>query len=260
MKQRLETVITFRHGRFPLNERARLTGSAALEAIARGIPADADATFDLLPEGCEQAQQLQRVLASFAIDTCLTSPTRRTQTTADIALGDHETSPMIYSVDSLQERSRGIFSYAPDEWAQQHPNYSLGKESVLHWQPFGFDHNNRPGESIAAVAKTRVPSALGDAFRLAPDGTVALSTHGEYMLALRALLLDLNDEQCRAPIVEDPPENIRALQCAKWIGHGQIDIFHGVELTPDGWRAEEFRAIGTEPGFEFDTNNYTLAV
>lgn len=256
--QRLETVIAFRHGRFPLNNRAGLVGLSALEAVARGIPSNADMTFDLLPEGREQAVRLRGVLADFAIDACLASPSLRTQTTADIALADHHV-PIVSVTDSLRERSRGAFSYAPDEWAQRQLVYRLGKQSVQHWQPFGLDYNNRPGESIAEVAATRAPEALADAERLAPSHTVAFSTHGEFMLALRALLLDLSDEQCRAPIVEKP-KGIRALQSAKWIGHGQIDIFRGVELTPEGWRAEQFRAIGTEPGSEFDTSNYTLAV
>lgn len=58
-------IIAFRHGYFPLNERSRLTGEAALQAVKEGVLADADATMDLLPKGYEQAYRVQQALAEF---------------------------------------------------------------------------------------------------------------------------------------------------------------------------------------------------
>lgn len=249
--EKVHTIIAFRHGRFPLNVRAGLRGEAALRAVEEGIPADADETMDLLPEGRKQAERLQPALGEFAIDACLRSRTRRTLTTAELGLAKHALPGGISVEDQLRERSRGIFSYAPNEWANNHPLYRVGKDSILDWQPYGIDFNGNAGESVRHVRDTRIRPVLMAADEAAPSGIIACATHAEWMLALRAFMLGLDDVSFHRPLVPDPPAHIKALQRLSWISNGQMDIYD----TPDPsylneWQMSRFRSIGTDPVFD----------
>ncbi len=227
-----------------------MKGDAALQAVEQGIPADADETMDLLPEGRMQALRLQRVLGEFTINGCLRSRTRRSLTTAQLGLA-RQALDDISVMDQLRERSRGIFSYAPDDWAKNHPLYKINKNSTLDWQPHGIDYNGNQGESLRQVRDTRVEPVLAIADEIAPGGTVALATHAEWMLALRAYMLHLDDESFQQPLIVNPPAGMRALEHSKWIGHGQVDIYMTPNLTdPDRWQMGRFRSISTDPTFD----------
>lgn len=250
-------IVAFRHGLFPLNKRSLLTDKSAPQAIGEGIPPDADATMDLLSEGREQGRRVQRALADFSIHACLRSPTLRAKTMAEIALAGHGLPGGIHIVPELRERSRGIFSYVPDVWAETHPDYPAQK-SVLDWQPVGVDYNGNSGESIRQVRDTRVEPVLRVADEVAPGKTVALSTHAEWMLSLRAYYLGFEDERMRRPLIPDPPKGNRALTTAKMIINGQIDMYDCTCPTPVPASGPErhmdlFRTVVTEPGLEFDT-------
>lgn len=235
-----KVIIAFRHGRFPLNNRAGLKGEEALEAVEEGIPFDADTELGLLPEGEQQALAIPGYLGKMTVDACLTSPTRRARQTAELAMRGRVLLKDIVIVPELIERSRGIFSYAPDEWARQHPDYGVNKQSSLDWQPFGTDYNGKKGESIRDVMENRVPVVLDLAGQVAPGRTVALSAHGEWMLALRAKLLGFSDDRLRQPLLPNLPPEAIASREARWVGHGQVDIYELAE-TDNGLRATSFR-------------------
>ena len=251
-------IVAFRHGYFPLNERSRLKGEAAFQAMEHSIPTDADATMDLLPEGREQAYRMQPVLAELAIYACLRSPALRTKTMAEIALAGHSLPGGTHVVPELRERSRGIFSYAPDAWAKAQPGYPP-KKSVLDWQPSGVDYNGNAGESIRQVRDTRVLPVLQAADEIVPPGeTVAFSTHAGWMLSLRAYYLAFGDERFRQPLIPDPPQDHPALATAKSIINGQMDMYDCTCPTPalassSQRHMDVFRTVITEPGLEFDT-------
>ncbi len=250
-------IVAFRHGYFKLNERSHLKGEAARQAIMEGIPSDADATMDLLPEGREQGRRGRAALADIAIHACLRSPALRAKTMAAIALAGHSLPAGTRTVPELRERSRGIFSYAPDEWTNTHPDYPP-KKSVLDWPPLGVDYNGNPGETIRQVRDTRVTPVLRIADEIAPGQTVALSTHAEWMLSLRAYYLGFDDDRFRLPLIPNPPKNNRALTTAKMVINGQIDMYDCTCPDPGPFGAPErhmdiFRTIVTEPGHEFDT-------
>lgn len=250
-------ILAFRHGYFPLNARSHLTGEAAAQAIAEGIPHDADATMDLLPEGREQADRLRLALAGFSIHACLRSPSLRTKTMARLALAGHNLPGGTRVVPEMRERSRGIFSYAPDAWADGHPDYPARK-SVLDWQPLGVDYNGNPGESIRQVRDTRVEPVLRIAGEVAPGGTVALSGHAEWLVALRAYVLRFNDRRFRQPLIPDPPANNPALTQSKTVVNGQADLYDCTCAVPvpagsTQTHMDVFRSIITTPGLEFDT-------
>ncbi|HEU4914215.1 MAG TPA: histidine phosphatase family protein [Candidatus Saccharimonadales bacterium] len=218
-------IIAFRHGYFELNKRSRLSGEAALQKMEKAIPPDADAIMDLLPEGHEQAEHVRRALAEFSVYACLHSPALRARTMAKLVLAGRTLPGGIHMVPGLRERSRGIFSYAPDDWSEKQPGYPARK-SVLDWMPAGVDYNGNPGESIRMVRDTRVAPVLRFADQATPPGkTTALSGHAEWMLALRAYYLGFDDERFRQPLVPSPPENNRALATAKMIVHGQVDLY-----------------------------------
>src|SRR5512133_3716713 len=179
-------LIAFRHGDFGLNERSRLTGEAALLEMEKPIPPDADAKMDLSPEGYKQAERVRCALAEFSIHACLRSPALRAKTMARLVLAGHDLPGGIREVAELRERSRGIFSYAPDDWSEMQPGYPPNK-SILDWQPIGVDDNGNPGESIRTVRDNRVVPVLQIVEGISPNGEiVALSGHAEWMLALRA--------------------------------------------------------------------------
>jgi broad specificity phosphatase PhoE len=250
-------LIAFRHGRFPLNEHSLLTGEAAFQAMETPIPPEADNIMDLLPEGREQAERLRRVLAEIAIYACLRSPTLRTKTTAEIALADQALPGGTQIVSELRERSRGKFSYAPNAWAYRQPDYP-SKKSVLDWQPSGIDYNGNPGESIRQVRDNRVPLVLHAAHEAAAEGTVALSTHAEWMVALRAYYLGFDDRRFRQPLIPDPPVQSQALTTAKMIINGQLDMYDCTCASSPAsdmplQHMDVFRTVGTEVGSEFDT-------
>jgi broad specificity phosphatase PhoE len=247
-------IVAFRHGRFPLNVRSNLTGEAAFRAAEEMIPPDADATMDLLPEGRKQAERIRERLAAIAIDACLRSPALRTKTTAEIVLAGRNLPGGTWVVPELRERSRGIFSYAPDDWAHTHPLYPAGK-SVLDWEPFGVDYNGNSGESIRQVANTRVEPVLFVADQVAPGGNVAFSTHAEWMLALRTYFLNFDDERFRRPLIPNPAAGIIALATAKMIVNGQVDMYDCTRLPYEpseapSWHMDKFRSIGVDPVFD----------
>lgn len=249
--------VAFRHGLFPLNERTRLTGEAAEQAMQEQIPPDADSVMDLLPPGREQAARLRPVLAELAISACLRSPALRTKTTAEIAFAGSDVLDTIQVVPELRERCRGIFAYVPDVWAWNRPDYPIDK-SFLDWQPTGFDYNGHPGESIRQVRNTRIEPVLRLADEIAPDKPVAFSTHAQWMSSLRAYYLKFNDERFGQPLAPDPPRNHPALATAKMVVNGQIDAY---DCTCDQSEkanmpldhADVFRTIVTEPNLEFDS-------
>lgn len=246
MIEQVRTIISVRHGLFPLNQRASLTGEAALKAVEEGIPDDAHETMGLLPEGVEQGLRVKEKLAGVAINVCLCSKTRRTHEMAAIILGGTTDTPILPE-PGLKERHRGIFSYAPDEWAKAHPEYNIGKESTLHWRP-------KDGTSIAEEVYQLLP-VLQRADQLAPGGTVLFSTHAEKMVALRALICNLDDDRLSKPLIPDPPIKVNGLLRTNWIENGQIDMFANVyPSTEHGPYMTHFRSIGTDPGFEFDTD------
>jgi broad specificity phosphatase PhoE len=251
-------IIAFRHGYFPLNERSLLTGEVAFRAMEEGIPPDADAAMDLLPEGREQANRVRRALAGFSIHACLRSPALRAKAMAELVLAGHDLPGGTLVVPELRERSRGIFSYAPDVWSEEQPGYPPRK-SVLDWQPPGVDYNGNPGESIRTVRDSRVTPVLRVADEVTPPGgATALSGHAEWMLALRAYYLGFDDERFRRPLIADPPENNRALAAAKMVINGQVDLYDCTcsELAKAGYdqpHMDVFRTIITNPESEFDT-------
>jgi broad specificity phosphatase PhoE len=251
-------IIAFRHGKFPLNGRSCLTGEAAFSAMEIPIPPDADSTMDLLPEGREQARSLQGILARYAIYACLRSPHLRAKTTAEIALAGHSMPGGMHVVPELRERSRGKFSYAPDAWADLQPDYPRQK-SVLDWLPAGIDYNGDRGESIRHIRDTRVLPVLDKAHETAPDRIVALSTHAEWMLSLRAYYLGFNDDRFRQPLVPKPLDQTHTPIPSKMIVNGQLDMYDcdcPVPLPPNNpaRHADLFRTIGTVAGTEFDTD------
>lgn len=249
--------VAFRHGLFPLNERTRLTGEAASQAMREQIPADADDTLDLLPHGREQAARLRPVLADLAIAACLRSPALRTKTTAEIAFARSAVADTIQIVPELRERSRGIFAYVPDVWAWSRPDYPIDK-SFLDWQPTGADYNGHPGESIRQVRDTRIEPVLQVADKIAPNKTVAFSTHAQWMSSLRAYYLKFDDERFGQPLVPNLSDNHPALTTAKLVVNGQVDMYDctcspSVRADMPLDHADVFRTIVTEPGLEFDS-------
>ena len=249
--------VAFRHGLFPLNERTRLTGGAAEQAMQEQIPPDADSVMDLLPPGREQAARLRPVLAELAISACLRSPALRTKTTAEIAFAGSDVLDTIKIVPELRERSRGIFAYVPDVWAWTHPDYPIDK-SFLDWRPTGFDYNGHPGESIRQVRDTRVEPVLRMADEIAPDKPVAFSTHAQWMSSLRAYYLKFDDERFGQPLVPNAPRNHPARATTRMIVNGQVDAYDCTCAQPkkEGApldHADVFRTIVTEPGLEFDS-------
>lgn len=253
-------IVAFRHGYFGLNERSHLTGEAAIRAAEESIPPDADSTMDLLPEGREQGMRLQRALAGMAINACLRSPALRAKTMAELALAGQDLPGGIHVVPELRERSRGIFSYAPQEWTALHPDYPA-KKSVLDWQPIGKDYNGNPGESIRQVSNTRVEPVLRIADNL--GDIVAFSTHAEWMLALRTYYLGFDDNRFRQSLIPDAPKNNPGLTTSKYVMNGQIDMYDCTCPNPVTASAPErhmdvFRTIITEPEFEFDTGWFNI--
>lgn len=249
--------VAFRHGLFPLNERTRLTGEAAEEAMRQPIPSNADTVMDLLPLGREQAARLRPVLAELAIVACLRSPALRTKTTAEIAFAGTDVLDTIKVVPELRERSRGIFAYVPDVWAWAHPGYPIDK-SFLDWQPSGVDYNMHPGESIRKVRDTRIEPVLQIANEVAADKPVAFSTHAQWMPSLRAYYLKFDDERFNKPLVPSPPPDHPALSTTKMIVNGQIDAYDCTCSQSEKQNmpldhADVFRTVVTEPGLEFDS-------
>ena len=249
--------VAFRHGLFPLNERTRLTGEAAEQAMREQIPPDADSVMDLLPLGREQAARLRPVLAELAISACLRSPALRTKTTAEIAFAGSDVLDTIQIVPELRERSRGIFAYVPDVWAWTRPDYPIDK-SFLDWQPTGSDYNGHPGESIRQVRDTRIEPVLQRANEIALDKPVAFSTHAQWMSALRAHYLKFDDERFGRPLLPNSPRNHPALTTAKMVINGQIDAYDCTCAQPEKANmpldhADIFRTIVTEPNLEFDS-------
>lgn len=248
-------IVAFRHGYFALNERSQLTGEAAFKAMEKPIPPDADATMDLFPEGREQAGRVQQTLGQIAIHTCLRSPTLRTKTMAELALAGQKLPGGIQVVPELLERSRGIFSYAPEDWTNSHPDYPAHK-SVLDWQPAGRDYNGNPGRSIRYMRDTRVRPVLQIVDTI--DGTVALSTHAEWTLSLRAYYLKFGNDRFRLPLVPNPPKNHPALATAKFVVNGQVDMYDctcspRVPASAPERHMDIFRTIVTDPKLAFDT-------
>jgi len=150
----------------------------------------------------------------------------------------------------LQERNRGIFSFAPDDWTAQHPGYRVGKESTLHWRPISGAKPGQEGETLFEV-KQRILLALDKIDRMAPSSTGMLITHGEVMVALRGLnrFLGLTDETYRQPLIPNPPPHIKALRRGRWVSIAQSDIYHDAYNV--GY-ATHFRSIGVQPE-AFDT-------
>jgi broad specificity phosphatase PhoE len=253
-------IIAFRHGKFPLNERSHLTGAAAFEAMEQPIPHDADTAMDLLREGREQGHRVHDALGDIAIYTCLRSDTLRTKTMAELALADQELPGGTHIVPELRERSRGIFSYAPNDWCIAQAGYPE-KKSVLDWRPIGIDYNGNPGETIRQVRDTRVLPVLEFASHAtydAREAPVALSGHAEWKLALRARMLGFDDKRFREPLIPNPPDNHPALKTAKMVINGQSDMYDctcSTRNVPDIPldHADIFRTVVTEPGLEFDT-------
>lgn len=251
-------IIAFRHGTFALNKRSHLTGEAALRAMEQPIPANADAIMDLLPEGREQGRGIQRVLADMSIYACLRSKTLRTETMAEIALRGQILPGGTHIVPELRERSRGKFSYAPDAWADQQPDFPAHK-SVLDWIPAGVDYRGIHGESIRQVRDARVKPVLRAADEITPPNTtVAFSTHAEWMGALRAYYLGFDDERFRQPLIPGPPSDNPALLKAKMIVNGQIDMYDCTCPKPVPYSSSQmhmdiFRTVITKVGMEFDT-------
>ncbi|HYG84011.1 MAG TPA: histidine phosphatase family protein [Verrucomicrobiae bacterium] len=240
-------IITFRHGYFELNQRSKLTGEEALQAVEAGIPLDADTTMGLLDEGKKQAHALREVLRHYKINACLYSPTRRTEETAKVALGGQRLSHFTPE-PALLERNRGIFRYAPDEWARAHPDYKRGKESAWRWRPPG-------GESWWDI-RHHVTVVLQQCRTLAPNRIIALSTHAEKMGLIRAILLEMDDKRLWQPLVPNH-NDIPALKRSNWIGNGQADFF--AFCDPDDpaslvtERPQYFRSVGTAKPNAFDT-------
>jgi broad specificity phosphatase PhoE len=251
-------ITAFRHGQFGLNIRSHLAGEAALRAVAEGIPPDADATMDLLPKGREDAEFIRRRLAGFAIDVCLRSDALRTKTTAEIALQDHVLPGGIIVAPDARERSRGMFSYAPDDWAENHPLFPA-QTSVLDWQPCGIDFNGRSAESIRWVKDRRIVPVLRLAGVHAPGGSAAIASHAEWLLALRAHFLGPDYVEVRRQLAPDSSTDARARASSNMIVNGQIDMYKCTCDAPDPSRTpfshmDQFRTMAPDPHIgEFDT-------
>lgn len=250
-------IVGFRHGFFPLNERSHLIGPDAFQAAQESIPADADSTMDLLPEGYNQGRRVQPVLAGFAIYACLRSRTLRTKTTAELALAGQDLPGGTLVVPELRERSRGKFSYAPDVWASAQPDYPANK-SVLDWEPAGIDYNGNPGESLRHVRETRVSPVLQAVDALGTDKIVALSGHAEWLLSLRSYYLGFEDQRFKMPLFPNAPTDNPALATSRMILNGQVEMYdctcpEPVPLSAPERHMDVFRTVGTQPGFAFDT-------
>jgi|GEM_PF-1876973 len=253
-------IIALRHGRFKLNERSHLTGETAFEAMKHPIPPDADATMDLFPEGREQGHRVRNSLSGIAIYACLRSEALRAKTMAELALAGQALPGGTHIMPELRERSRGIFSYAPNDWCITQAGYPE-KKSVLDWRPIGVDYNGNPGETIRQVRDTRVLPVLEFAHHATYDireAPVVLSGHAEWMLALRARLLGFDDKRFREPLIPNPPKDHPALSTAKMVINGQYDMSDCTCPTRNQPNvpfdhADIFRTVVTEPGLEFDT-------
>lgn len=241
----VETFLVFNHGTFEGGLRTEATGEAARKVVADGRRLQDYDDLDLLGEGWHQAEQIHQGVGDLAIDACLCSPTRRTHSTAEVVLGDRDVA--IETTPGLYERDRGIFAFMPSVWANNHPAYRIGKESTLGWLPEG-------GQCLLELVDMQY-RVLQQADRLAPGGCVALSTHNEAMVALRAAarFAAMTDERFRLPLVPNPPANNRALQCINWVAPAQRDYW--TRRNPHTNRLSSvithFRSVGVaEPVFD----------
>jgi broad specificity phosphatase PhoE len=138
------------------------------------------------------------------------------------------------------------------------PQYR-SKKSLLDWQPTGVDYNGNPGESIRQVRDTRVRPVLQFANEVGQGSTVALSTHAEWMRALRAYYLGFDDARFGRSLVPRPPHNNPALLTSKMVANGQSDMFACTctsrrnRPTVPLDHADIFRTVITDPKLAFDS-------
>lgn len=253
-----ETLILFRHGEFEGNERARLTGRAAEEAMAEGLGLHDFDDRELLPDGEAQANRMGLALhaAGFVIDVCMRSRTTRTERTAELVLAHVGFVGQVEIRDDLIERNRGRFSYAPDEQSELDQTYRIGKESTLHWRPTSGPKPGMEGETLQEVIDNRLRPEVDRAGRLVPGGTAAFATHGEIIVAARGMneLGGMNDDRLNSSLLPNAPSSLKALRKAKWVGKGQADIY--TRRHPESEQVSKhmthYRSIIVDPSV-FDT-------
>jgi probable phosphoglycerate mutase len=210
--EQIKTLIAFRHGEYDHNTRIDLQGEAAYDALSQEVAEDIDYEMDLSDKGVRQAEILRDALAHTAFDACLSSPYLRTLSTASIVLAPHG----IYfeEAPALRERNLGIFRDMPRTiFHQKYPReHRYKQEHPLDWVPRDGDPLRRVGQRVLGV--------LWRANSLAPNGTVAFSTHADVMVAMRSLpeLGNLSEEQLKRPLTTE-------LQNPQWIQNCQFDIY-----------------------------------
>ena len=250
----VQRVIVWRHTLF--QTRSKLTGEAAEAAVREGlIHSDFD-NWPLMPEGVEQAEEQVRPevgrlldMAGAAIDVCLCSPTLRTRQTAGIVL--RGMGIPILLMEELRERNRGKYAYAPDEVSERDPLYKIGGESTRNWRP-GGEYAVPRAQTVEEVIDLIDPVVLDMADRLAPGGTIGISTHAETMVAMRGIrrLGARNDQRYREPLVRDH-RNVPQLRTANWVGQVNMDVY---ERRADGPEMTHFKTLGYHEGERFETD------
>lgn len=240
-------IIIWRHTLF--NQQAGFVGKAAEEVVKRDLRRDDYDDWPLLEEGVRQAEWLRQELAQFTIDVCFCSPTKRTRQTAEIILEGRDVE--VEYLDELRERDRGVFSYKPDVWSDNHPLYRVGKESYRKWRP-GGEHLQPRAETIEEVIARIDPVVLDMADERAPGGCVAFSTHAETMTACRGIrrLGARDDTHYAMPLVSDH-RDIAPLKKTSWVGQVQIDVYERRTNDPI---MTHFKTLGLHKGERFETD------
>jgi broad specificity phosphatase PhoE len=177
-----------RHGQSEGNVAAQLAEASGADMVDLDLP---DAEVPLTATGRAQAEAIGRWLATLPDgerpDLIVSSPFRRAEETADIAVATSGCVSALLVDERLRDRElgildlltgRGVAARLPDEAARRR---RLGR---FYYRPPG-------GESWADVA-LRTRSALGDLRRENPDGRVLLVTHDAVIVLLRYLVEGLS--------------------------------------------------------------------
>lgn len=246
MANRVETIMSFRHGRYKRNDHIDGKSSKSYSE-----PENPDDTMNLSRSGRKEIVTLRRKakLTRSAIDACFYSPYLRTDTSAHLAFRWSRV-PLI-SEYRLRERHLGRFATMPR--AQFHDEHAESYAEKRKY-PLDWPSDDNEVETLREVGDLRVTPLLDEVDRHFPGGTVVFATHADVMIAMRSLpqLGAMTNEKLRQPLTD-------TLQNPQWIQNAQLDIY--TRRDPEGGLASDmryFRSI-TTADTQYDTGWLEIA-